>query len=256
MRILMVDDEDLQLLRLENTVKKVITDDSEFLSYNNPVKAFEENKDKKIDIAFLDIEMPVLNGVQLAKKLKAINPKINIIFVTAYNDYAIEAYRMHVSGYVMKPVNEERIKEELDGLRYEIDLKPSKVLQVKCFGNFEIFHNGTPLKFHRQKSKELFAYLVDREGTAVNVNELNAILWEEDKKSYFRNLIADIQNTLKEVGAEDVFVKRYNECFIDPTLIDCDAYEYKKNNPDAIRMYRGEYMIQYSWAYFNGEDNI
>ena len=256
MRILMVDDEDLQLLRLENTVKKVITDDSEFLSYNNPVKAFEENKDKKIDIAFLDIEMPVLNGVQLAKKLKAINPKINIIFVTAYNDYAIEAYRMHVSGYVMKPVNEERIKEELDGLRYEIDLKPSKVLQVKCFGNFEIFHNGTPLKFHRQKSKELFAYLVDREGTSVNVNELNAILWEEDKKSYFRNLIADIQNTLKEVGAEDVFVKRYNECFIDPTLIDCDAYEYKKNNPDAIRMYRGEYMIQYSWAYFNGEDNI
>ena len=256
MRILMVDDEDLQLLRLENTVKKVITDDSEFLSYNNPVKAFEENKDKKIDIAFLDIEMPVLNGVQLAKKLKAINPKINIIFVTAYNDYAIEAYRMHVSGYVMKPVNEERIKEELDGLRYEIDLKPSKVLQVKCFGNFEIFHNGTPLKFHRQKSKELFAYLVDREGTSVNVNELNAILWEEDKKSYFRNLIADIQNTLKEVGAEDVFVKRYNECFIDPTLIDCDAYEYKKNNPDAIRMYRGEYMIQYSWAYFNGEDDI
>lgn len=256
MRILMVDDEDLQLLRLENTVKKVITDDSEFLSYNNPVKAFEENKDKKIDIAFLDIEMPVLNGVQLAKKLKVINPKINIIFVTAYNDYAIEAYRMHVSGYVMKPVNEERIKEELDGLRYEIDLKPSKVLQVKCFGNFEIFHNGTPLKFHRQKSKELFAYLVDREGTSVNVNELNAILWEEDKKSYFRNLIADIQNTLKEVGAEDVFVKRYNECFIDPTLIDCDAYEYKKNNPDAIRMYRGEYMIQYSWAYFNGEDDI
>ncbi len=256
MRILMVDDEDLQLLRLVNTVKKVITDDSEFLSYNNPVKAFEENKDKKIDIAFLDIEMPVLSGVQLAKKLKAINPKINIIFVTAYNDYAIEAYKMHASGYIMKPVNEERIKEELDGLRYEIELKPSKVLQVKCFGNFEIFHNGTPLKFHRQKSKELFAYLVDREGASVNVNELNAVLWEEDKKSYFRNLIADIQNTLKEVGAEDVFVKRYNECFIDPTLIDCDAYEYKRNNPDAIRMYRGEYMIQYSWAYFDCEEDV
>ena len=256
MRILLVDDEDLQLLRLVNTVKKVITDDSEFLSYNNPIKAFDENKNKKIDIAFLDIEMPGLSGVQLAKKLKAINPKINIIFVTAYNDYAIEAYKMHASGYVMKPVNEERIKEELDGLRYEIDLKPSKVLQVKCFGNFEIFHNGIPLKFHRQKSKELFAYLVDREGASVNVNELNAVLWEEDKKSYFRNLIADIQNTLKEVGAEDVFVKRYNECFIDPTLIDCDAYEYKRNNPDAIRMYRGEYMIQYSWAYFDCEEDV
>ena len=84
----------------------------------------------------------------------------------------------------------------------------------------------------------------------LNDNELNAILWEEDKKSYFRNLIADIQASLKVVGAEDVFIKRRNECFVDVNKIDCDAYEYRKNNPDAIRMYRGEYMAQYSWAIF------
>ena len=256
MRILLVDDEDLQLLRLEKAVKNVVGADAEIHAYNNPVKAFDENKDKRIDIAFLDIEMPVLSGVQLAKKLKAINPKINIIFVTAYNNYALDAYNMHASGYVMKPVNEEKLKQELEGLRYEVSLKPTKVLQVKCFGNFEIFHDGIPLKFHRQKSKELFAYLVDREGASVNGNEINAVLWDEDKKSYYRSLIADIQNTLKEVGASDVFIKRYNECFIDPTLIDCDAYEYKRNNPEAIRMYRGEYMIQYSWAYFDAEEDF
>ena len=107
------------------------------------------------------------------------------------------------------------------------------------------------MKFHRQKSKELFAYLVDRGGAATNMNELNAVLWDEDKNSYLRNLIADIQDTLKEVGASDVFIKRYNECFIDVSKIDCDAYEYKKNNPEAIRAYRGEYMIQYSWAMFD-----
>ena len=254
MKILLVDDEDLQLLRLVNTVKKVVPVDAELFSYNNPVKAFDENKDKKIDIAFLDIEMPVLSGVQLAKKLKAINPQINIIFVTAYNNYALDAYNIHASGYVMKPVNEEKLKKELDGLRYEINIKPTKVLQVKCFGNFEIFHDGTPLKFHRQKSKELFAYLVDREGAAVNVNELNAVLWEEDKKSYFRNLIADIQTTLKNVNAEDVFIKRHNECYIDVDKVDCDAYEYKKGNPNAVRMYRGEYMIQYSWPFFDADE--
>lgn len=250
MRVLLVDDEELGLIRLKNAVEKVLPKETEILSYTNPIKAFEENSDKNIDVAFLDIEMPVLNGITLAKKLKNVNPNVNIIFVTAYNEYALDAYRMHASGYVTKPVNEDKIKEELDGLRYPVELKPTKKLQVKCFGNFEIFVKGEPLKFKRSKSKELFAYLIDREGAAVNINELNAVLWEEDKKSYCRNLIADIYATLKSVGAEDVFIKRRNECFIDVDKIDCDAYEYKKDNPDAIRAYRGEYMTQYSWAMF------
>ena len=250
MRVLLVDDEELGLIRLKHAVEKVLPKETEILSYTNPIKAFEENSDKNIDVAFLDIEMPVLNGITLAKKLKNVNPTINIIFVTAYNEYALDAYRMHASGYVTKPVNEDKIKEELDGLRYPVELKPTKKLQVKCFGNFEIFVKGEPLKFKRSKSKELFAYLIDREGAAVNINELNAVLWEEDKKSYCRNLIADIYATLKSVGAEDVFIKRRNECYIDVDKVDCDVYEYKKDNPDAIRAYRGEYMIQYPWAFF------
>lgn len=250
MRILLVDDEKLQLLRLTEAVKKALPADNVFLSYTNPVLAWEENKDTPVDIAFLDIDMPVINGILLAKKLKIVNPQVNVIFVTAYNEYALDAYKLHASGYVTKPVNLEKIREELDGLRYTVELKPTKKLQVKCFGNFEVFANGVPVKFSRKKSKELFAYLIDREGAAVNVNELNAILWEEDKKSYFRNLIADIQTSLKAVDAEDVFIKRRNECFVDVNKIDCDAYEYRKNNPDAIRMYRGEYMAQYSWAIF------
>ena len=192
MKILLVDDEKLQLIRLLNIVKKVLPD-SEILSYTNPVLAFKENENNLIDIAFLDIEMPEINGIQLAKKLKKINPKINVIFVTAYDNYALDAYKLHASGYVTKPVNEKKVKDELEGLRYDVELKPSKKLQVKCFGNFEVFYNGVPLKFARSKSKELFAYLIDREGAAINVNELNAVLWEDDDhKSYFRNLVSDI----------------------------------------------------------------
>ena len=235
MKILLVDDEKLQLIRLLNTVKKVLPD-SEIFSYTNPVLACKENENNLIDIAFLDIEMPEINGIELAKKLKKINPKINVIFVTAYDNYALDAYKLHASGYVTKPVNEKKVKDELEGLRYDVELKPSKKLQVKCFGNFEVFYNGVPLKFARSKSKELFAYLIDREGAAINVNELNAVLWEDDDhKSYFRNLVSDITATLKSVGLDDVFIKRHNECFIDISKVDCDAYEYKNNNPDAIR---------------------
>lgn len=252
MKILLVDDEQLQLMRLENACKKVLPDD-EFLSFSNPLKAFECSKANKIDIAFLDIEMPGMNGIQLAKKLKGVNPQTKIIFVTAYNEYALEAFKVHASGYVTKPVNEVKIREEINALGTEIGLKNTRKVQVKCFGNFEVFYNGEPIRFSYKKSKEVFAYLIDREGSSININELNAVLWEEDHSSYLRNLISDIQNTLKNIDASDVFIKRHNECYIDVDKVDCDAYEYKKDNPDAVRMYRGEYMIQYSWAYFKDE---
>lgn len=251
MIVLLVDDENLQLIRLENAVKKVINTDGSIVAFSNPVEASKFIEQNKVDIAFLDIEMPVINGIKLSKQLKSSNPLVNIIFVTAYDNYALNAYQLHASGYLNKPVNEEKIKQELDNLRYPIKINTDKKLQIKCFGNFDIMCNGEPLKFKRKKSKELFAYLVDREGAAVNINELNAILWEEDHKSYCRNLIADIQQTLKEAHVNNVFVKRFNECYINVDNVYCDAYEYKKNNPDAIRMYRGEYMTQYSWPIFD-----
>lgn len=252
MKILLVDDEKLQLARLEESVKSVLPS-ADIVCYTNPVLALNENKNTKIDIAFLDIEMPKLNGIQLAKALKSINPIINIVFVTAFDRFALDAMKMHASGFVTKPVNEEKVFEEINGLRYPVELTPTKKLQIKCFGNFEVFHDGQPLKFAYNKSKELFAYLVDREGSAININELNAVLWEEDHTSYLRNLISDIQKTLAKIGASDVFVKRHNECYIDTSKVDCDAYEYKNNNPEAIRMYRGEYMYQYSWPIFDAD---
>ena len=250
MRILLLDDEELQLIRLEKEVRKVVSEDDEIFSYQNSLKALDEMKEKNLDIAFLDIEMPGMDGIHVAKKLQKRNPLINIIFVTAYNQYALDAHQMHASGYLTKPVNAADIKHELEELRHPYVFKGKHKIQVKCFGNFEVFYQGEPLRFSYSKSKEVFAYLVDREGSSVKINELNAVLWEEDHPSYLRNLIADIQFTLKAVGCSDVFIKRHSECSIDISKIDCDAYEYKKNNPNAVHLYRGEYMSQYSWANF------
>ena len=253
MRVLLVDDEELQLTRLEKTVKNVLSVGCEIVRYSNPVLAAEESVDNKIDVAFLDIEMPVLNGIGLAKKLKKNNPQVNIIFVTAYDHYALDAYKLHASGYVTKPVSEEKVRAEIEALRYPVEIKATKKLQVKCFGNFEVFSLGTPLNFRYAKTKELLAYLVDREGASVNVNELNAVLWDEDHKSYLRNLIVDLKEALKAVGADEVFINRRNAYSVDPDKLDCDAYAYKRNDPDAVRAYRGEYMAQYSWAVFDSE---
>ena len=250
MKILLVDDEKLQLMRLERFVKEILIDE-EISSFLNPLEALEAAKTIQFDIAFLDIQMPVVNGITIAKTLKATNPKVNIIFVTAFDNFGLDAMKLRASGYISKPVSKAKIQEEIDGLRFPVELPSAKRIQAKCFGNFEVLCEGTPLKFAYSKSKEVFAYLVDRAGASISLSELNAVLWEEDHSSYLRNIIVDIQNTLKNVGASDVFVKRHNECFINPDLIDCDAYEYKRDNPNAIRMYAGEYMSQYPWAIFS-----
>ena len=138
MKVLLVDDEELQLLRLENACKSVLPD-SEFFVFFNPLKALDNENINKIDLAFLDIEMSGLNGIQLAKRLKSINPLIKIIFVTAYDNYALDAYKLHASGYVTKPVSKEKIKEEIDELSKTIELKNTKKIQIKCFGNLKYF---------------------------------------------------------------------------------------------------------------------
>ena len=121
MRVLLVEDEELQMIRLEKEARKALPSDTEFLMYLKPIDALNDNTLVNIDIAFLDIEMPGMNGIQLAKMLKKVNPRINIIFVTAYDNYALEAYQIHASGYLSKPVKSEKIKEEIAALRNPVE---------------------------------------------------------------------------------------------------------------------------------------
>ena len=247
MLFLAVDDENLQLNKLVDTLKAA-DPRCEVLSFNNPLVALEAVKQVKIDVAFLDIEMGGMNGVELGKRLKQFNPNINIIFVTGYDQYAIDAYSMHASGYLTKPVSVERIKAELSNLRYPMPGgNDANRLKAQCFGQFEVFYNNKPIKFARSKTKEMLAYLIDKRGAMVSVKELSQALFGEDKGSYIRNLVADLTQALKELNIEEIFVKRFNSYGIDSSLISCDYYDYLKGEPYAVKAYRGSYMEQYSW---------
>ena len=247
MLFLAVDDENLQLNKLVDTLKAA-DPRCEVLSFNNPLVALEAVKQVKIDVAFLDIEMGGMNGVELGKRLKQLNPNINIIFVTGYDQYAIDAYSMHASGYLTKPVSVERIKAELSNLRYPMpEGNDANRLKAQCFGQFEVFYNNKPVKFARSKTKEMLAYLIDKRGAMVSVKELSQALFGEDKGSYIRNLVADLTQALKELNIEEVFVKRFNSYGVDSSLISCDYYDYLKGEPYAVKAYRGSYMEQYSW---------
>lgn len=254
MQILIVDDEEMVLEETKETVGMELPG-MKIICTSSALEAVRIADRRKIGIAFLDIEMPGMDGLELAEKLKKKNPETNIVFVTAYTEYALKAFDMFASGYLMKPLQRKDVKKAIRNLRYPLrDTK--KGLRVQCFGNFEVFYGGEPVTFARAKAKEIFAYLIDLNGAAATTGELCGILWEdsmdvEKNKHYLRNLIADIRNALQDCHAEDAFLSGRNRYSVDPDKIECDYYRFLQRDAAAVNSYRGEYMKQYSWAEFS-----
>jgi len=252
MRILAIDDSDSALKLLTDTIAEV-QPTAEIFPFDKPSELLSFAKDNPCDIAFLDIKMWGMNGLAVAKELKDFNPKINIIFVTAHSEYAIEALKLYPSGYILKAVTKEAMEREIENLRYPVDLRNNARVYVQTFGNFEIFSYGKPLKFSYSKTKELIAYLVDRKGAAANTSELCAVLWEdkpntENIKSYLRKLSSDLARVLKDAGIDDILLKRRNSFAVVPEKIISDSYGFMKGDPNYVNAYGGQYMAQYSWA--------
>jgi two-component SAPR family response regulator len=252
MNIIAVDDEHLALMDLKATIDESLPDGT-LSCFDTPTTAVEYAKDNRIDVAFLDIEMCEMNGLQLAKRLKDIHGKTNIIFVTGYSQYAVDAFALYASGYLMKPVASQSLLEAMDYLRHPVMAKPEKKLHVQTFGNFEVFADGKPIFFDRVKTKELFAYLVFKRGALCNNNEVMAVLWEKNKdsatiKSLFRTMVADLIQTLGAAGIRDVVIKQRGHLAIATESLSCDLYDFCDGI--GVNRYLGEFMSQYSWAEF------
>ena len=255
MRIMCVDDEPLALKMLEMSVQKA-KPDAEVKSFRKPRELLEAAKQDGCDIAFLDIHMRGMNGVELAKELKGVNPKMNIIFVTGFSDYAGDAMSLHASGYIMKPVNKEKIERELSDLRFPITPKSNALLRVQCFGNFDVFTpDGAHVRFERSKAKEVFAYLVHKQGSSCTTRELFAAIFEDEPyekklQNLLQTYIYAMIKSLKAVGAEEAVVRSYNALAVNPEVLDCDYYRFKELDAGAVNAYQNEYMSQYYWADF------
>lgn len=253
MRIVAVDDERLALEILKESISEACPD-SELFGFRNPAEVVEFVKENPCEIAFLDIEMRGMSGVELAQKLKEIQPDINIIFVTGYSEHMAEAFSLHASGYVLKPASREKIEEELANLRNPVTEKPSHI-RVQTFGHFEVFVDGKPVLFSRAKAKELLALLVDNKGAGLTTPEIATALWED--KAYTRSVKNQVQNTvkylydaLKACGIEEILIKKWNNLAVDTAKVDCDYYRFLEGDAAAIRSFEGEYMVEYSWAEF------
>ena len=242
-----VDDEVLMLGALVAAIEES-PDISQVNKFSGCEEALEFAKANPIDVAFLDINMRGMGGLALAEKITAARPNCKIVFCTGYEEYAIPAFKLHASGYLMKPVSAEDVQAEIDNIKGV--RRKEKLLTVKCFGNFEVYAKDEKVMFKRLKSKELFAFLVDRNGAGMTAKQICAVLFPDDtddtkNAAYLRQLVLDLKNTLKSVGAESVLCHE-TPCYrVDTSLIKCDYISYLETGKPE---FHGEYMMQYSWA--------
>ena len=248
MNIIVVDDERYILNGEVDLICRTIRD-ARVLGFTGGAEALDYVYDHPVDVAILDINMPDVDGIDLARRMKIYCPSINIIFATAYSDYFAEAMRMHASGYMLKPLRPEVLLAELNDLRHPVQRRAAR-LYVRTFGDFEVFYEDSPLLFRYQKTKEMFAYLIDRRGAMVESDTLITILWggEEDRSNYFKQIRKDLKDTLEAVGFGDILIKKRGAIGLLTDKIRCDYFDWLAGKPEGINAYHGEYMHQYDWA--------
>ena len=176
MKILVVDDGQLAINSLIRILCRVAPD-CDYISAMTTEDALSWMRQGPMDAAFLNLEMPGMNGLALTRMIQKLQPRCNIIVVTEHPEYALEALQIFVSGFLLKPANEADVRNVLEHLRYPPENAPVGI-KIQCFGNFEIFVGGRALAFKRSKSKELLAYLVDRNGATCTNGEKNVPAFE------------------------------------------------------------------------------
>lgn len=252
LNILAVDDEQCALDSLQGALRQGLPE-ANLICCASPRDALECVQAETLDIAFLDIDMREMSGLALARRLKAANPMVNVIFVTGYTDYALEAFGLHASGYLMKPVTPAQIKAELENLRRPIAHPAAERVRVACFGGFDVYVYGELVNITRPTCRELFAYLVHKRGASLTAAKIASVLWPD--KPYTRALQSQVQKTVRNLqallrarGVEDILIRKRNCVAIDPAKISCDYYDYLRGDARGLNAYRGRYLEEYSWA--------
>ena len=270
-RVIVVDDEIAALKRFHRVASNspMISIEGEFL-YAEDAMAFV--REHTVDVAFLDIEMPEMGGLELAERLMEINPYMKVIFITAYNQYALDAFRTHAIGYLLKPLDSDELTEQIDLLSRRFTQRPTenpeRRLIVNCFGRFSVSAsegNASVIRWKTAKAEELFALLVHYQGRVKSKDSIIDVLWPElePKKSVnlFRVTCTYLRTALAEMGFSHLLIRELDGYRINTDLISCDLFSFRpvahsvlphgiEKLEEASALYSGEYLEgkPYDWA--------
>jgi len=248
LQVVAVDDEEFMLEQFRVECER-LDGISSLKLFDDPAVAFEYFRENSADVVFLDVEMPGMNGIELAGKIRHLYPKIIVIFITAYESYMIEAVRMKSDYYVLKPYSSKDIREVIERAQL-LSERLEKRVKVKCFGEFEILVDNRPIIFKSQKARELAAILINKKGAIVSPEEAFGLMWADKvydnyTGSAYRKALAKLEYTLEEHGCREILLRASGGSGIDKNAIECDYYNYLDGN---YGLFAGEYMHNYEWA--------
>ena len=217
--------------------------------FDNPAAALAFAQQNPVDFALLDIDMPEMTGIELARRLRLCRPGMIVIFVTAHPEYAADAIHAKADFVVFKPYEREDILDALERARL-LSERQKKRVRFRTFGHFDLFVDGRLVNFKSAKAKELLALCVSRMGGEVTIHEMVDILWSGtgDQGLGYRTTIKALADTLKEVGADSILRRKRSVLALNTDEFDCDLIDFKNGKSDARNAFHGEFMQQYAWA--------
>jgi two-component SAPR family response regulator len=269
MNILIVDDEAYLLEEIKYYVKKYGFFNT-CIAYDNAADAINTVNSQPIDIALLDIQMPRVNGLELAERLTDMIPDIEIIFITAYNNYATEAFEANAIDYILKPIREERLYKTLDKIRKKSDnanqMKGEKSISINMLGKYVVRVDGKPHQWNRHKAAELFAYLLQNKGYPIDKEKLCGLLWHDVE---IRKALVNLQSTVYSIrktfessgdGAVSILYTRNKYLLqVKNAYIDVDQFESTVQQAvdmddmallnQAVALYKGDYLEEEGWLW-------
>lgn len=266
MKVILIDDDPLAIQVL-NYVLQSYRDIQVVNSYTNPYEALEEVETTKPDIAFIDIEMGEISGLELAKLLTKALGTLDIVFVTAHSQYGVDAFELNAVDYLLKPIQKKRLDKTIEKLR-EMSKKKihlaDKKIKIISFGIFQVLdRDGNPLFWRTQKTKELFAYLWCNEKRMISKSILLETIFPDNNlekaNTLLHTTIYQLRKTLEDAGFTNA-ITYYEDYYILDIDNTSDTYELdnllnlKKHTEENIQhilnIYGGDFMGEeaYSWA--------
>ncbi len=248
---ILVDDDPRAKLNMDFDLNEISEIDlaGEFTSSQD---ALDYAKEHTVELALLDIQMPYMDGLELSRQLREINPAMCIIFLTAYEEFAMEAIKNRATAYVLKPYTKEDFLYAVETAKL-VSKRQQKRVFARTFGNFDLFVDGNAVMFKSAKAKELLALLVDRQGGTVYTGQIIATLWEdrpndESTQNLCSKVAKTLQAELNAQGVGDILVQSRGVRRVDVDKFDCDLYQLLDGNQKVAQQYLGEYMSEYEWA--------
>lgn len=220
--------------------------------FTDSAAALEYVRSNRVEFALMETELEPMDGIELTRRMRAVNPDMVVIFVTGRSECMLEALRVKADYYVLKPYEKADLMDALKRAKL-LAKRLHKRVYIRTFGRFDVFIDGKLVNFTNAKSKELLALCVDHMGGEVSMEEAVDKLWpnrdyDNRVKALYRKAVIGIHSLLEGWGVPEVFCNRRGVCYLMEEEVDCDFYDYLRHQNNQGELYSGEYMFEYSWA--------